>query len=156
MTISISGSSKVVMICLCPLVSLTLKKRHWKQLFCWIFQPWHIIKGDMFMHIALTLKLQQIFVPCWKEKVNWRKNIQVWWGGDWNYIQCRYWVFGRIFNVSEFTLPLLHSTLYTLHQRCPKPGKQGTNKSEQILANLDETERIRQNRAKTGKKKRHF
>ena len=26
------------------------------------------------------------------------------------------------------------------YQGCPKPGKQGTNKSEQILANLDETE----------------
>ena len=54
------------------------------------------------------------------------------------------------------TLYTLHSTLYTLHQRCPKPGKQGTNKSEQILANLDETEQIRQNRAKTGKKRGIF
>ena len=26
--------------------------------------------------------------------------------GDWNYIQCQYWVFGRIFNVSYFRLPL--------------------------------------------------
>jgi hypothetical protein len=58
------------------------------------------------MHFALTFKLQQIFFACRKEKVNWRKNIQVWRGGDWNYIQCQYWVLGRIFNVSEFTLPL--------------------------------------------------
>ena len=36
---------------------------------------------------------------------------------------------------------------------CPKPGQQGTNKSEQILANLDETERTGRtvpNRAKNG------
>jgi hypothetical protein len=58
------------------------------------------------MHFALTFKLQQIFFACWNEKVYWQKNIWVWRGGDWNYIQCQYWVFGRIFNVSEFTLPL--------------------------------------------------
>ena len=60
------------------------------------------------MHFALTFKLKQIFFACRKEKVNWRKNIQVWQGGDWNYIQCHYWVFGRIFDVSEFTLPLMY------------------------------------------------
>ena len=59
------------------------------------------------MHFALTFNLQQLFFACRKEKVNWRKNIRVWRGGDWNYIQCQYLVFGRIFNVSEFTLPLV-------------------------------------------------
>ena len=39
-----------------------------------------------------------------------------------------------------------------LYQGCPKPVKQGTDKSERILANLDETERIGHNRAKAGKK----
>ena len=50
-------------------------------LFC-MFQPSHIMKGDMLlMHFALIFKLQQIFFACRKEKVNWRKNIQVWQGG---------------------------------------------------------------------------
>ena len=41
-------------------------------------------------------------------------------------------------------LPLWHQ-----YQGCPKPGKQGTNKFERILANLGKTEQTGQNWQKT-------
>ena len=40
--------------------------------------------------------------------------------------------------------------LFGAEQGWPKPGKQGTDESERILANLDETERTGQKRAKNG------
>ena len=106
------------MICLSPLASLTLMTLHWKGIFLYFstmtYHKGPLLKGDMFLPFALTLKLQQIFLNCWKEKVKWRKNVEVWWAGDWKYIQYRHWVFERIFNVSEFTLPLHRTGFCTL------------------------------------------